>query len=59
MRNRKHMAKIKVVIYIILKLQSYYVPINGLPQDEGAWQPTGIRLRKVRVGGDFDIHNGP
>ena len=25
----------------------------------GAGQPTGIRLRKVRVGGDFDIHNGP
>ena len=25
----------------------------------GAGQPTGIRLRKVHVGGDFDIHNGP
>ena len=37
-----------------------YVPINGLPQDGGVGggQPTGIRLRKVHVGGDFDIHNG-
>ena len=34
-------------------------PINGLPQDGGAGQPTGIRLRKAHVGGDFDIHNGP
>ena len=25
----------------------------------GAGQPTGIRLRKAHVGGDFDIHNGP
>ena len=39
--------------------QSYYAPINGLPQDGGAGQPTGIRLRKAHVGGDFDIHNGP
>ena len=30
-----------------------------MPQDGGAGQPTGIRLRKVHVGGDFDIHNGP
>ena len=36
-----------------------YAPINGLPQDGGAGQPTGIRLRKAHVGGDFDIHNGP
>ena len=34
-------------------------PINGLPQDGGAGQPTGIRLRKAHVGGDFDIHKGP
>ena len=34
-------------------------PINGLPQDGGAGQPTGIRLRKAHVGGDFDIHIGP
>ena len=34
-------------------------PINGLPQDGGAGQPTGIRLRKAHVGRDFDIHNGP
>ena len=34
-------------------------PINGLPQDGGGGQPTGIRLRKAHVGGDFDIHNGP
>ena len=38
---------------------SVYAPINGLPQDGGAGQLTGIRLRKVHVGGDFDIHNGP
>ena len=25
----------------------------------GGGQPTGIRLRKAHVGGDFDIHNGP
>ena len=25
----------------------------------GAGQSTGIRLCKARVGGDFDIHNGP
>ena len=37
----------------------HYAPISGLPQDGGAGQPTGIRLRKVHVGGDFDIHNGP
>ena len=36
-----------------------YAPINGLPQDGGAGQPTGIRLRKAHVGGDFDIDNGP
>ena len=36
-----------------------YAPINGFPQDGGAGQPTGIRLRKVHLGGDFDIHNGP
>ena len=36
-----------------------YAPITGLPQDGGAGQPTGIRLRKAHVGGDFDIHNGP
>ena len=36
-----------------------YAPINGLPQDGGAGQPTGIRLRKAHVGGDFDIHKGP
>ena len=35
-----------------------YAPINGLPQDGGG-QPTGIRLRKAHMGGDFDIHNGP
>ena len=35
-----------------------YAPINGLPQDGGAGQSTGIRLRKRHVGGDFDIHNG-
>ena len=23
------------------------------------WQPTGIRLRKAHVVGDFDIHNSP
>ena len=40
-------------------LFSLYAPINGLPQDGGAGQPTGIRLRKAHVGGDFDIHNGP
>ena len=34
-------------------------PINGLSQDGGAGQATGIRLRKAHVGGDFDIHNGP
>ena len=34
-------------------------PINGLPQDGGAGQPTGIRLRKAHVGGHFDIDNGP
>ena len=33
-------------------------PINGLPQDGGAGQPTGIRLRKANVGGDFDIYKG-
>ena len=36
-----------------------YAPINGLPQDGGAGQSTGIRLRKGHVGGDFDIQNGP
>ena len=30
-----------------------FAPINGLPQDGGAGQPTGIRLRKANVGGDF------
>ena len=35
-----------------------YAPITGLPQDGGAGQPTGIRLRKAHVGGDFNIHNG-
>ena len=25
----------------------------------GGGQPTGIRLRKAHVGGDFDIYNGP
>ena len=36
-----------------------YASINGLPQDGGAGQSTGIRLRKAHVGGDFDIHNRP
>ena len=37
----------------------HYAPINGLPQDGGAGQPKGIRLRKAHVGGNFDIYNGP
>ena len=37
----------------------FYAPINCLPQDGGAGQPTGHRLRKAHVVGDFDIHNGP
>ena len=32
MRNRKHMAKIKVVIYIIIKLQSYYAIVIFFPE---------------------------
>ena len=36
-----------------------YAPINGLPQDGGAGQPTGIRLCTAHVGGNFDINNGP
>ena len=45
--------------YFSLTLVFSYAPINGLPQDGGAGQPTGIRLRKVHLGGDFDSHNGP
>lgn len=33
-------------------------PIDGLPQDGGAGQCTGIRHRKAHVGGDFDLHKG-
>ena len=44
---------------LTLTSQLSNAPINGLPQDGGAGQPMGIRLRKAHVGGDFDIHNGP
>ena len=41
---------------VILQNTQRNAPINGLPQDAGAGQPTGIRLRKAHMGGDFDIH---
>ena len=37
MRNRKHMAKIKVVIYIIIKLQSYYAIVIFFPEHFNIW----------------------
>lgn len=33
--------------------------MNGLSQDGGVGQPSGIKLRKAQVGWDFDIHNDP
>ena len=40
-------------------LCGHYAPINGFPQDGEGGQPMRIRRRKVHVGGEFDIHNGP
>ena len=37
----------------------FFTPIIGLPQDGVVGQPRGIRLRKLHVGWDFDIHNDP
>ena len=56
------LSKAEVSIILLYQYNLYLrtnAPINGLPQDGGAGQPTGIRLRKAHVGGDFDIHKGP
>ena len=47
-----------VLIFFVSSFVSFMHLSMVCPRMVGG-QPTGIRLRKAHVGGDFDIHNGP